>query len=77
MKHKTLTGIIAGTAIGITALIGTISQKNNTPLPVQNSRYVAEFVDRNKNGQFDGYRILKITGDKKEYVTKHFEQYVW
>ena len=76
MKRKTLTGIIAGTGIGIVALIWTMCQKNNAHLQVQNSRYVAEFVDRDKDGQFDSYKVLKITGDKKEYVTTHYHSWL-
>ena len=72
MKRRTLTGIIAITSIGIATLIGIMNYRNNVPAPTENSRYIAEFVDRNNNRKFDGYKILKVTGDKREYVTTHY-----
>lgn len=68
MKRKTSAGIIAGVAIGVTTLVSTLDMKVDMPIQTLESRYVAEFVDRNKNGYFEGYRVLKIRGDKEEYL---------
>ncbi len=35
-------------------------------------RYVAEFVDEDNKGKFDGYTVLRITRNKEEYVTPHY-----
>jgi len=68
MRRIKSVGIVVGAIVGIMCLVGTLNKKGD-PTQLSDQRYVAEFVDRNENGRFDGYRILKITGNKKEYVT--------
>lgn len=64
MKRKTLVGIIAGIAIGIGALVGTLNRDNKTP----QSRIICEYTDRDNNGKYDEYRLLKMTKDSSEYL---------
>ena len=67
--NKTLIAICAAGTIILTVLATQINKTNiqNKPINLQ-TKIIAEFVDRNQNGLYDGYRIFERTGTNKQYL---------
>jgi hypothetical protein len=76
MENKTLLAITTGVVIGALGLVATLDRKDSIvdiSTSVSKPHLVAEFIDTNKNGQFDSYKIFEKIDGKKRYI--HWEEY--